>query len=118
MDIGWLIRTLRRSRRQPHTGRPWTQDDLAVVVGTDTGHISRIEQGSIFPSRPTLERIAAALELTPAQELVLLGLAGYTPEVVPPTEAEIEQAVAVIDGLVRDYRHPVTLIPDQLPVVF
>jgi transcriptional regulator with XRE-family HTH domain len=118
MEIGWLIRNLRRSRRQPHNGRPWTQDDLAVVVGTDTGHISRIEQGGIFPSRPTLERIASALELTPAQQLVLLGLAGYTPEVVPPTEAEIEHAVAAIDNLVRDYWHPVTVITGQLRLVY
>src|SRR5437660_647115 len=75
IEIGWLIRRLRRSRQQPHNGRPWTQEDLAVVIGTDAGHISRIESGETLPTRSMLERIANALELTVSQQRFLLGLA-------------------------------------------
>jgi transcriptional regulator with XRE-family HTH domain len=118
IHVGWLIRSLRGTLLQPHNGRPWTQDDLAVVIGTDTAHISRIEMGQVQPSRATLERIATALEVTADQRRVLFGLAGYTPKVVPPTDGEIRRTVAQIDALVHNYLHPVTVITCQLLWVY
>jgi transcriptional regulator with XRE-family HTH domain len=113
-----LIRNLRRSRRQAHNGRAWSQDDLALAVGTDTSHVSRIERGTVVPSRATLERIAGALELTTAQHDLLARFAGYAPETQLPTEAEIVQAVTAIDRLVRGYAHPVSLITFDLRLVY
>jgi transcriptional regulator with XRE-family HTH domain len=118
LRTGWLIRYLRRTRRQPHNGRPWTQEDLAVAVGTDASHVSRIEREEVLPSRATLARISDALGVTAAQRDLLLQLSGYAPEADPPTDAEIRAAIESADALVRDYAYPVTLITAQLRLVY
>lgn len=41
----------------------WTQDQLAERVAVDSETISRFERGTNLPSLPTLDRLAAALQV-------------------------------------------------------
>ncbi len=41
----------------------WTLADLGVLANLSAQHISRIELGQIMPTRPTLERLAHALNV-------------------------------------------------------
>jgi transcriptional regulator with XRE-family HTH domain len=116
--VGAFIRRGRALRRQPYHARPWTQDELAFAIGTDPAHISRIEGGKIVPSRATIDRIALAFELTPPQHALLLRLAGYAPEASLPDDTATQRAVAYIERLVRDYAHPVSLITNDLRLVY
>lgn len=45
----------------------WTQDELAARSGIPQSHLSRIENGVHSPSRKTVEKIAAALEVPVAE---------------------------------------------------
>ncbi|MCG3142471.1 MAG: hypothetical protein HDKAJFGB_03939 [Anaerolineae bacterium] len=47
----------------------WTQDQLAERVGVDAETISRFERGANLPSLPSLERLAAALNIEPGELL-------------------------------------------------
>src|SRR5438067_1810283 len=63
-ELGSAIRAFRLCRRQVHNGQPWTIEDLAVAMGADKAHLSRIERGLIVPNRATLLRMARALDLS------------------------------------------------------
>jgi transcriptional regulator with XRE-family HTH domain len=55
MDIGHAIHTIRRQKGL-------TQETLAVAIGTDSGYLSRIENGNRQPSLDLLIRLAEALQ--------------------------------------------------------
>ena len=101
--LGELIAAYRHRLRQVHNGEPWTQEDLAVAIGTDKSHISRIERSRQKPARETLLRLAQALRLSIEEEQELLLLAGYAPEPRAPTAEEADQLVSrtrhLVDGL-------------------
>ena len=58
-----------------------TQDDLASASGIDSSNIRAFENGRAMPSIHTLIRLAAALNVEPAELL-----AGLTPEHFPGAE--------------------------------
>lgn len=89
-DLGDAIRSYRKRRYQIHNGAPWSQEDLAVAIGSDKSHINRIERGHSMPARETLERLSSALELSWPERARLFGLAGYIVEEPEPTVNEIE----------------------------
>jgi transcriptional regulator with XRE-family HTH domain len=57
VSVGTTIRLLRGER---------SQEDLAHEAGISTSTLSRIERGLHQPSLPTLRKIAAALDVSPA----------------------------------------------------
>jgi ribosome-binding protein aMBF1 (putative translation factor) len=47
----------------------WSQKELAGRVGTSQSYIARLEAGEIDPQVSTLNRLAAALQVSPAEIL-------------------------------------------------
>lgn len=64
MDIGRAILEIRR-------GKGLKQETVALDVGTDTGYLSRIENGSRQPSLQMLKKIANALGVNASSILAL-----------------------------------------------
>ena len=60
-------------------GRDLSQYDLARVADYDHSYISRLESGDRDPLRDTVDALAAALALTPAERVVLHVAAGFIP---------------------------------------
>ena len=56
-----------------------SQADLGRSCGFDHSFISRLESGERKPSRPAVDRIVAALELSPDASSLLLSSAGFLP---------------------------------------
>jgi transcriptional regulator with XRE-family HTH domain len=78
-----------------------SQEVLAHLMGTNKSQISRIEHGKVRVTRRTVEKLAEALQLSPAQKQRLFRLAGFHTEVavaVLPQRADFERA----SGAVRD----------------
>jgi transcriptional regulator with XRE-family HTH domain len=107
--LGTAIRSFRLRRRQIHNGRPWTLDDLAAATDDDKAHLSRLERGLMLPSRATVLRIAAALDLTRPETDFLLRLGGFAPLLDPPDAVAAAAATRWIAGTVRTYLSPLTL---------
>lgn len=107
--VGQIIASYRQLRRQIHSGRPWSQEDLAVAIGTDKAHINRIERGRQKPSRDTLLRIFHTLDIPWDDEQELLLTAGYAPELRFPSEAELDSIIARAAQLLDDLPHPAIL---------
>lgn len=61
MNLGLAIKKIRMDEL-------WTMKDLADIIGTNAGHISRIEKGGNFTIR-YLEAIADAFDLFPSELL-------------------------------------------------
>ena len=107
--LGPLIAAYRQRLRQPHNGKAWTQGDLAVAIGTDNAHISRIERGRQHPERGTLLRVCEALHLPIEEEQELLLLAGYAPEPRLPTPDQADRLVAEVLHLVDGLPYPAVI---------
>ncbi|HEX5928295.1 MAG TPA: helix-turn-helix transcriptional regulator [Solirubrobacterales bacterium] len=65
--MGALGKNLRAARKELGL----TQEEVASRSGVQAGEISRIENGKRDPQVSTLEKIAAALEMTPGRLLDL-----------------------------------------------
>ncbi len=63
--VGDLGKNLRAAR----TSLGLTQEDVAQRSGVQAGEVSRIEAGKRDPKVSTVERLAAAVELSPGQLL-------------------------------------------------
>src|SRR3546814_14277590 len=74
--LGQHIRNHRLQQRQPYVDRPWSQEDLAVAIGSDKAHINRLECGRQRPTPNTPDRICAALELRSEERRVGKGCVG------------------------------------------
>jgi transcriptional regulator with XRE-family HTH domain len=61
-----LVEVVRRRIRELRRARGLTQEELCESAGISIDAISRIEGGSRAPTLPTLERIARALQISPA----------------------------------------------------
>lgn len=107
--IGQLITAYRRRKRQEYTGRPWTQEDLAVAIGTEKAHVSRIECGRQVPARTTLLRICRALDIQWDEEQALLVAAGHGLDLRLPTGEELEAVLAWAGPLVDSLPRPALL---------
>jgi transcriptional regulator with XRE-family HTH domain len=108
-ELGSAIRAFRLRRRQVHNGQPWTIEDLAVAMGADKAHLSRIERGLIVPNRATLLRMARALDLSWSETNFLLRVGGSAPIFGKPDAAAIRVAIDWVVPTVRAYVHPVVL---------
>jgi transcriptional regulator with XRE-family HTH domain len=60
--------------RTERVARQLTQQDLAFNAGLSLTYIGEIERGQRMVSLDTLQRVATALELSPAQLLTKAGL--------------------------------------------
>jgi transcriptional regulator with XRE-family HTH domain len=74
MDIGQAINAIRKRRRLK-------LDAVAYVAGTNTGHLSKIENDNGKPSLAMLEQIAAALDTPVSSIFALAEGRGETAEV-------------------------------------
>lgn len=59
MNIGYVIKTLRKQRKK-------TQEQIALEADIATSNVSRIEQGLRQPSQRVLQKISQALNTTPS----------------------------------------------------
>jgi transcriptional regulator with XRE-family HTH domain len=63
--FGQIVASLRKERRDPRTGRPWTQQQLATASRLSLRIIANLEQGKKATlDGAMLESLAAALQLT------------------------------------------------------
>ena len=64
-----LLDRLRRNLRRARQARGWSQADLAAELGVSKSLISRIEQGRANITLATVEGLAGALGIDPADLL-------------------------------------------------
>lgn len=105
-QLGELIREYRLQHIQVHNKRPWTQEDLAVAIGSDKAHINRIENGQYIPSARTLEKIFAAMNLNWSQKQQILYCAGKLSMLPSPEEYEIQEAVRFVRPYLEEMEVP------------
>lgn len=110
VSLGEAIASFRRQRRQIHNDQPWTQEDLAVAIGTDKAHINRIERNRQHPELRTLQRIADALGLSYGERCYLLGLAGYGLHATWPTPEETAAVLRRTWPLIESYPYPAAVV--------
>jgi ribosome-binding protein aMBF1 (putative translation factor) len=65
-----------RSLAYYRLAKGWSQKELAARVGTSQSYVARLELGEIDPQVSTVRRLAAALELQPAELLDALPAGG------------------------------------------
>lgn len=111
--LGQRLRIYRSRRRQAVLDRGWTQEDLAVAVGSDKAHINRIECGRQRPTVDTLGRLCDALELPWAERRRLFALAGYLVTPPAPGLREIADLARRVGRMIHDTRYPACLIDDR-----
>lgn len=109
-SVGQAIAAYRRRQRQLHNGRPWAQEDLAVAIGSDKGHINRIEKGRQVPNRDTLVRICRSLQLDWTDEEELLITAGHAPDLRFPAEDELAAIIGRVSRVIDQVDHPAILL--------
>ena len=114
--LGQAIRSHRLRRRQIHNDEPWSQEDLAVAIGSDKSHINRIERGHQRPTLQTLVRICDALQLGWEERSILLGLAGHLLAPPSPTDQEVEAAVCQASASVQAADYPAGLVDQEVRV--
>ncbi|MEJ5249565.1 MAG: helix-turn-helix domain-containing protein [Caldilinea sp.] len=74
--FGQIVASLRKERRDPHTGRPWTQEQLASASGLSLRVIANLEQGKKATlDGAMLENLASALQLTTLERREFFALA-------------------------------------------
>jgi transcriptional regulator with XRE-family HTH domain len=83
MNIGHAIHEIRKEKGLK-------QETVALGAGTNTGHLSRIEQGARQPSLQMLERLAIALGVT-TTELISRAEGGSEPVESPESEEFLNQ---------------------------
>lgn len=71
VDVGKAIRTARKARG-------WTLEELAIMAGTDTGNLSRLERGIQGVSQDLLERILSALGISLSESITSQTIATNT----------------------------------------
>lgn len=108
-EIGNMIRRFRTSRVQIHNGHPWTQEDLAVAIGSDKAHVNRIENGRQIPTLQTLQKICSALTLNWSQTKKLMASAGCLFVLPSVMEEEADDVVGRLASKVKTLEQPVTV---------
>lgn len=91
MDIGRAILEIRKERNLK-------QEGVALEAGTNTGHLSRIEQGVRYPSLAMLERLALALGVSVTEVVSRAeGISARTDETI-----YVEEVSRLVAGLDRE----------------
>ena len=108
-SLGSLIREYRHRKKQMNNNRPWSQEDLAVAIGSDKSHINRLEKGHQIPAKATLIRICEALELTWEEQRKMISLAGYYSNLPAPSDDEVERMVQKATPYLRTLHYPATI---------
>ena len=98
MNLSDNIRAARKALKM-------SQDELADAIGANRVTISRYETGSYLPSVPALERLAQALNMTPAQ---LTG--GAEPETPVPKTVEARIVSGGMDRLPKERREQILAV--------
>jgi tripartite-type tricarboxylate transporter receptor subunit TctC/transcriptional regulator with XRE-family HTH domain len=104
--LGQRIRFHRLQHRQSNNERPWSQEDLAVAIGSDKAHVNRLECGRQCPAPETLQRICDALELPWPSRRRLLGLAGMLEGPPSPGPDEAAHLAALFGRVLRPLAYP------------
>lgn len=91
MTIGERIKERRKNLNM-------SQDDLAEQIGANRVTISRYESGAYLPSIPALERLAKALNTTPAK------LTGENDNIRHPITEEAQIICGGVDRLPKEQR--------------
>lgn len=112
-ELGVMIQDYRHRMVQINNGKPWTQEDLAVAIGSDKAHVNRLEKGKQLPTEQTLEKICTALELSWEEKRWLITKAGYYAMPPAPEEEEINHAIGLIDSHIVKYPHPAILLDQE-----
>ena len=85
ITLGGLIKTYRINKRL-------SQFDVALAIGwKDTSRLSKIEQGRVKPTRPVVEKIMAALNLSSEERGEFLLTGGYL-----PSDEEITKVIKIV----------------------
>lgn len=109
IELGETIRKLRLGQVQAINGRSWSQDDLAVAIGSDKSHISRLEKGHQLPNPKTLNRICDVLGVSWSVRKNLLALAGQYLTLPAPTEDEVDRIIQCVEPQMELARYAVAL---------
>jgi transcriptional regulator with XRE-family HTH domain len=94
IPFGVLLRRWRERRRL-------TQADLALAAKSSTRHLSCLETGRSQPSRDMILRLAEYLAVPLRDQNKLLLAAGFAPSFQERSLAELDQARAAIDQVLR-----------------
>lgn len=116
-ELGIMIQDYRHRMTQLNNGKPWTQEDLAVAIGSDKAHVNRLEKGRQVPTEQTLEKICNALELTWEEKRWLITKAGYYAMPPAPEDDEINHVVELMDSHIMKFPHPAILL-DQEAIIW
>ena len=115
-EFGDMIKKLRRMKKQINNNQPWTQDDLAVAIGSDKAHICRLEKGKQLPNLQTIERLINALELDWNQQKKLMALSGQLLNIPTPDYDEIQNTISKVRPILLQERYPYTLRDNELKI--
>ena len=110
--LGDAIRAYRLRQRQLHNGQPWTQEDLAVAIGTDKAHVNRIERSRQRPELKTLLAMCRALDLSEHEWCHLVSLAGYGLHLPPVTQDEVTSVLQSVARLIESSTYPIVVYDD------
>jgi len=94
VEFGAQLKMMREARRV-------SQSKLAERADFDHSYVSRLESGARMPTRDAVERLAAALQVSQAEEDALLAAAGFLPRDVSSLLSE-EPVVGEVLGLLQD----------------
>src|SRR3989344_1490383 len=99
ITLGGLIKTYRINKRL-------SQFDVALAIGwKDTSRLSKIEQGRVKPTRPVVEKIMAALNLSSEERGEFLLTGGYL-----PSDEEITKVIKIVKEKINSWPYPAYLI--------
>lgn len=116
-ELGIMIQDYRHRMIQINNGKPWTQEDLAVAIGSDKAHVNRLEKGKQVPTEQTLDKICAALNLSWVEKRWLIAKAGYYSMPPSPEDGEIQSVVESLDSYIMKIPNPATLL-DQEAIIW
>jgi len=108
--VGEIIAAYRQLRVHVGTGKPWSQEELALASGTNQAHISRIESNRKHPHYSTLFRLCEALDMPAAKRCYLLALAGYRVEPALPDKAAVDALLSEFAPVIDRYPYPALLM--------
>lgn len=102
MPLGERVKQLRKERR-------WSQDELAVKIGSDARQISRYENGRIKPSTDAIVKLAETFDVS-IDYLLLDGTARRS--LRPVDNGRLAERLKDIDDLTDEERASLLLILD------
>lgn len=112
-----MIQDYRHRMIQINNGKPWTQEDLAVAIGSDKAHVNRLEKGKQVPTEQTLDKICNALKLSWEERRWLITKAGYYTLPPAPEDDEINELIRSFDSYILKVPNPATL-QDQESIIW